>query len=72
MRKSDGRSVLALGKPGQELEWSGRSGDPERVVLVRFSKEGPRDVEVRWKKDVLEEERAWKAKEGKVENGTKL
>jgi hypothetical protein len=63
-RKSDGRSVLALDKPGQELEGSGRSGDPERVVLVKFSKEGPRDVEVRWRKDVLEEERRWKEKEG--------
>jgi hypothetical protein len=62
-RKSDGRSVLALDEPGQELEESGRGGDPDRVVLVRFSKEGPRDVEVRWRRDVLEEERKWKEKE---------
>jgi hypothetical protein len=73
MRKSDGRSVLALDKPGQELDGSGRSGDPERVVLVRFSKEGPRDVDVRWRREVLEEERAWKEKERAEEvGGTKL
>ncbi len=42
----DGRQVLGLGKPGPELEGSGRRGDGERVVLVRFSREGTRDVEV--------------------------
>jgi hypothetical protein len=73
MRKSDGRSVLALDKPGQELDGSGRNGDPERVVLVRFSKEGPRDVDVRWRREVLDEERAWKEKERVAEvGGTKL
>jgi hypothetical protein len=73
IRKSDGRSVLALDKPGQELDGSGRSGDPERVVLVRFSKEGPRDVDVRWRREVLDEERAWKEKERVEEvGGTKL
>lgn len=58
MRKSDGRSVLALDKPGPELKDSGRRGDEKRVVLVKFSKEGPRNVEVRLKKDVLDEEKA--------------
>jgi hypothetical protein len=73
MRKSDGRSVLALDKPGLELEGSGRGGDPERVVLVRFSKAGPRDVDVRWRREALEEERAWKEREGAEEvGGTKL
>ena len=57
MRKSDGRSVLALDKPGPELKDSGRRGDEKRVVLVKFSKEGPRDVEVRLRKDVLDEEK---------------
>ena len=57
MRKSDGRSVLSLEKPGPELEGSGRAGDVERVVLVRFSKEGPRNVEVRARKEVLDEEK---------------
>lgn len=57
MRKSDGRSVLALDKPGPELKDSGRRGDEKRVVLVKFSKEGPRNVEVRLRKDVLDEEK---------------
>ena len=57
MRKSDGRSVLGLEKPGPELKGQGRGGDEKRVVLVKFSKEGPRDVEVRERAEVLEEER---------------
>ena len=60
MRKSDSRGVLALDKPGPELAASGRRGDEARVVLVKFGKEGPRDVEVRLKKDVLAEERSAK------------
>jgi hypothetical protein len=55
--RSDGRAVLALDKPGPELEGTGLRGDDQRVVLVKFKKEGPRDVEVRWRRDVLEEER---------------
>ncbi|KAI9742896.1 MAG: hypothetical protein M1818_003625 [Claussenomyces sp. TS43310] len=57
LRKDDGRSVLALDKPGAELIDGGRSGDAARVVLVRFNKEGPRSLEVRMRRDVLEEER---------------
>lgn len=57
MRKSDGRSVLGLDKPGPELKESGRRGDEKRVVLVKFSKEGPRNVEVRERREVLEEEK---------------
>lgn len=57
MRKSDGRSVLGLEKPGPELRDSGRAGDEKRVVLVRFGKEGPRDVDVRERVEVLEQER---------------
>ena len=56
-KRSDGRAVLALDKPGPELEGSSRKGDTERVVLVSFRKEGPRNVEVAWKKDVFEAER---------------
>lgn len=57
MRKSDGRSVLALDRPGPEVEESGRRGDEKRVVLVKFTKAGPKDVEVRLRQDVLDEER---------------
>jgi 8-oxo-dGTP pyrophosphatase MutT (NUDIX family) len=60
--REDKRAVLALDKPGPELKDSGLKGDSERVVLVRFAKEGPRDVEVAWKKDVLEEQRRLDAK----------
>lgn len=56
--RKDGRAVLALDKPGPELVGTGLKGDDQRVVLVRFMKEGPRNVEVRWRKDVMEEERA--------------
>lgn len=57
LRKSDRRVVLGLDKPGPELRGSSRGGDWDRVVLVNFRKEGPRDVEVRWREDVLREER---------------
>lgn len=57
VRQSDGRGVLALDKPGPELKDSGRRGDEKRVVLVTFKKEGPRNVDVRLKQDVLDEER---------------
>ncbi|KAK4096974.1 hypothetical protein N658DRAFT_434995 [Parathielavia hyrcaniae] len=56
-RKGDGRLVLGLDKPGPELKGSGRGGDWERVVLVGFRSEGPRDVEVREREEVLREER---------------
>lgn len=43
---TDGRQILALDKQGPELENSGLQGDTSRFVLVKFSKEGPREVEV--------------------------
>jgi len=61
-RKEDGRNVLALDKPGPELEGTDRRGDSEFVVLVNFKKEGPRDVEVRLRKEVFEDERHGKEK----------
>lgn len=56
-KEGDGRAVLALDKPGPELEGSERRGDAERVVLVKFRKEGPRELDVAWRKDILREER---------------
>lgn len=56
-RKSDGRVVLALDKPGPELAGKGREGVSDYVVLVDFTKEGPRRVEVGLKSEVLAEER---------------
>jgi 8-oxo-dGTP pyrophosphatase MutT (NUDIX family) len=43
----DGRMLLDLKSPGPELEGHGRSGDHSRVILAMFTKEGPRNVEVR-------------------------
>lgn len=59
-RGGDGRVVLGLDKPGPELRGSGRGGDAERVVLVRFESGGPREVEVRDREEVLAEERGAK------------
>ena len=63
--KKDGRVVLGLDKPGRELEDSGLKGDVERVILVKFQKEGPRQVNVRSRREVLEELR----KEGGADEG---
>ncbi|CAH0029830.1 unnamed protein product [Clonostachys rhizophaga] len=57
IRASDGRIVLGIDKPGPELKGTTRGGDWERVVLVRFTKAGPTEVEIRLRQDVLEEER---------------
>ncbi|KAI0457445.1 hypothetical protein F5B21DRAFT_464469 [Xylaria acuta] len=57
LRHDDRRSILVLDKPGLELKGSGRGGDWERVVLVKFGKGGPRNVEVRGREEVLAEER---------------
>ena len=66
IRRRDGRVVLGLDKPGLELKDSGRGGDWERVVLVRFQKEGPREVEVRNRENVLREEKVAQALESKM------
>ncbi|EER43003.1 40S ribosomal protein S21 [Histoplasma capsulatum var. duboisii H88] len=42
---TDGRSILRLDYVGPELQGSAKKGEPDRVVLVRFCKEGPREVE---------------------------
>ena len=51
IKMKDGRTVLNLDQAGSEVER--RGGDKERVILVRFSDEGPRDVEVRWRDEVM-------------------
>ncbi|KAI0966381.1 hypothetical protein F4678DRAFT_475895 [Xylaria arbuscula] len=63
LRNADRRSILALDKPGAELKGSGRGGDWERVVLVKFDKSGPSNVEVRGREEVLAGEREARAKE---------
>lgn len=54
---NDGKSVLSLSDPGPELKGSSKRGESDRVVLVRFKKGSAREVAVRWKNDVLQEER---------------
>ncbi|KAF2006317.1 hypothetical protein P154DRAFT_529989 [Amniculicola lignicola CBS 123094] len=48
-------AVLALDKPGKEVEamGQGRKGLREWVVTTKFKGEGPRDVDVRRREDVL-------------------
>ena len=65
-KQADGRAALGLDKPGLELEGSARRGDSERVVLVEFRKDGPRKVEVAWKKDIMQEERTSRKNKGKL------
>lgn len=65
-RESDGRLVLGLDKPGPELKESGRGGDFERVVLAHFKKEGPRNVEVRQRADVMREKKETKTEPSKL------
>ncbi|KAK3335162.1 hypothetical protein B0T19DRAFT_395051 [Cercophora scortea] len=64
VRQSDKRIVLGLDKPGPELKETKRGGDWDRVVLVNFTRAGPRNVEVRWREDVLREEREGEAVRG--------
>jgi hypothetical protein len=74
MRSEDQRVVLGLDKPGPELQVTGRGGDYDRVVLVKFRKDGPQGVELRWREDVLAEERAAEAAsaDGEGSKGAKL
>ncbi|KAM5449850.1 hypothetical protein MaudCBS49596_004612 [Microsporum audouinii] len=48
----DGRLIMDLNYPGKELQKTEKRGDPDRVILVEFKKEGPRGVEVRWLSEV--------------------
>ncbi len=67
-----GKAVLDLSKPGPELKDSGRAGEGGEVVLVKFSKEGPREVSVAPRKEVLEAMRVEAAKKKEKDEGSKL
>ncbi|KAG5926457.1 hypothetical protein E4U42_003303 [Claviceps africana] len=56
-REQDGRVVMALDRPGPEVEAGGgdRGGDWERVVLATLAREGPSEVEVCMRDEVLHE-----------------
>lgn len=72
LNRNDGKIVLGLDQPGPELNGYPCKGDSERVVLVNFRKEGPRDVEVRWRKDVFEEKSKEEGSERKRLEGPRL
>lgn len=57
VRSSDDRIVLGVDAPGPELKGTGRGGDHERVVLVSFTHEGPRRVEIMDREEAFREER---------------
>ncbi|KAF9872505.1 AT hook domain-containing protein [Colletotrichum karsti] len=71
IREDDNRVVLGIDKPGPELKGSGRGGDWERVVLVKFTREGPRSVEVRGREEVLREEKESKTAREEAEKSDK-
>jgi hypothetical protein len=54
----DGRMALSLEHPGSEVAHLGRKGLEEYVVLLGRGKTGsPANLDVRFRKDILEEKR---------------
>lgn len=53
----NGKVVLSLEHPGLDLEKHGRKGVKDFVVLVKFSKEGPREVEIKTRKEIMQDVR---------------
>lgn len=51
----DGRTVMALDKPGEGLEHKGRRGTTEYVIIVEFSKGGPRKLQLKTRKEVMQD-----------------
>jgi 8-oxo-dGTP pyrophosphatase MutT (NUDIX family) len=51
----DGKTVMALDKPGEGLEKQGRSGTREFVIMVEFSKGGPRKLQLKTRKQVMQD-----------------
>lgn len=55
-KHSDGRTILLLDTPAVEVNGSGKMGDKDRVLLVEFTKDGFRNMDIAWRKDVVREE----------------
>lgn len=57
VQREDGRTILGLGNGAPEFEGEGKDakgkGDDEQVILLSVLKEGPRDLEVRKRSEVL-------------------
>jgi hypothetical protein len=66
VRQADKRVVLGIDKPGPELKGSDRGGDWENVIMVRFTKAGPMEVEIKGREDAFNEERSQKASDMKL------
>ena len=65
--REDGRVVMGLDKPGPEIEELGKAlpdGEVERVLLVKFAKDGPRDLEIQWRRDFTEKGRGHQQQNG--------
>jgi hypothetical protein len=56
-RTADGRAILGLDKPGEELNGTTRSGEADKVILVEFGKGGPRRLEVAKRSEALQRQR---------------
>ncbi|KAH7034625.1 uncharacterized protein B0I36DRAFT_316658 [Microdochium trichocladiopsis] len=72
LRKADGRAILTLDKPGPELRGTGRGGDWERVVLVKFGGPGPTNVEIVDRDEIFAEMYADRERESEPEGASKL
>ncbi|KIW00784.1 hypothetical protein, variant [Verruconis gallopava] len=51
----DGRTVMALDNPGEGLEKKGRRGTKEYVIITEFSKGGPRRLQLKTRKEVMQD-----------------
>ncbi|KXJ96179.1 hypothetical protein Micbo1qcDRAFT_231272 [Microdochium bolleyi] len=72
LRKADSRAILTLDKPGRELADTGRGGDWERCVLVKFAGPGPTHVEIVDRDEILAELKADREKDEQSGGGSKL
>jgi 8-oxo-dGTP pyrophosphatase MutT (NUDIX family) len=51
----DGRTIMSLETPGEGLEKQGRRGTREYCVVVEFSKGGPRKLQLKTRKEVMQD-----------------
>jgi 8-oxo-dGTP pyrophosphatase MutT (NUDIX family) len=50
---ADGRMIFGVDRPGPELQDSGRGGDYERVLLLRFDRGVTSDMDIYWRDEVV-------------------
>ncbi|KAK2744628.1 hypothetical protein FQN57_004233 [Myotisia sp. PD_48] len=49
----DGRTIMDLSDPGPELKGSTKKGYMDRVTVSRFTKEGPKEVDVHYRSEIV-------------------